>query len=89
MKIGLVDTEIVGYDNISIKIPNSQLTVSRVSNLSRISLSRVYQTMRFQYADLDKLPNVLEDVKAKIISRCPKLIMYDSKAFQTLIKSSN
>lgn len=86
-KIGLVETEIVGYDNISVKVPNSQLTSSRVSNLSRISQSRVYQSLRFQYADLDKLPDVLEDIKSEIRFSCPKLIADGSKPFQALIKS--
>lgn len=38
-KIGLVETEIMGYDNISIKIPNSSFTSQRISNIS-ICLSR-------------------------------------------------
>lgn len=38
-KIGLVETELVGYDNVAIRIPNSELATQRVSNMSRISLS--------------------------------------------------
>jgi small-conductance mechanosensitive channel len=84
-KIGLVETEIVDADNISIKIPNSQLTNTRVSNLSRIERSRVFQTLRFNYSDLPKLPKVLEDIKSEIRSSCPKLITDGSKPFSVIL----
>jgi small-conductance mechanosensitive channel len=84
-KIGLVETEIVGYDNIAIRIPNSQLSSERVSNMSRIKLSRVFQTIRLQYSDLDKLPDILSDIKLEIKASCPKLILDGSKPFQALL----
>jgi MscS family membrane protein len=86
LKIGLVETEIVGYDNISIKIPNSQLTSQRVSNLSRIKRSRVEQLLRFKYSDLDLLPLVLDDIKDEIKTTCsPKLILDGSKPFRSAL----
>ena len=84
-KIGLVETELVGYDNIAVRIPNSQLSSERVSNMSRIKLSRVYQTIRLQYSDLDKLPDILNDIKLEIQSSCPALILDGSKPFQALL----
>jgi len=84
-QIGLVETEIIGYDNIAIKIPNSQLTNTRVSNLSRIQRSRVFQTLRFSYADLPKLPKLLDDIKSEIRASCPKLITDGSKPFQGIL----
>jgi small-conductance mechanosensitive channel len=48
--IGLVETELCGYDNIVTMIPNSQLTKQRVSNMSRMTRSRFKQVLRFQYA---------------------------------------
>lgn len=84
-KIGLVETEITGYDNIAMKIPNSQLTNTRVSNLSRIERSRVFQILRFGYSDLPKLPKLLDDIKSEIRISCPKLITDGSKPFQVIL----
>jgi len=86
-KIGLVETEIVGYDGIPLRIPNSQLTNARVSNLSRMQKSRVYQVLRFSYSDLEILPQVLCDIKAEIEASCPKLITDGSKPFRATLTS--
>jgi len=84
-KIGLVETEIVGWDNVPVRIPNSQLTSQRVSNLSLIKRSRVFQSLRFKYSDLDKLPRVLDDIKDQIRQSCPELIVDGSKPFQAIL----
>lgn len=55
-RIGLVETEVVGFDSISTRIPNSQLTGQRVSPLSKLTVSQVKQVLRFKYSDLDKIP---------------------------------
>ena len=68
--IGLVETTIVGFDNIVVNIPNSQITSQRISNLSRITQSQVLQTLRFKYTDLNKLPKVLNDIKYEIEISC-------------------
>jgi small-conductance mechanosensitive channel len=75
-KVGLVETEIVGYDSINVRIPNAQLS-QRISNLSRIKQSRVKQPLRFKYSDLDKLPDALNAIKKEIQASCPKLITVD------------
>lgn len=84
-RIGLVETEFEGSDNISVRIPNSELTGKRVSNISRMTRSQVKQSLRFKYSDLDRLPKVLEDIKAEIAATCPGLITDGSKAFQALL----
>jgi small-conductance mechanosensitive channel len=84
-RIGLVETEIEGSDNISVRIPNSQLTGKRVSNISRMTRSQVKQILRFKYSDLDRLPKVLNDIKAEIAATCPGLITDGSKSFQALL----
>jgi small-conductance mechanosensitive channel len=82
-KIGLVETEIVGYDNINVRIPNAQLS-QRISNLSRIKRSQVKQPLRFKYSDLDKLPDALNAIKKEIQANCPKLITV-GKPFQAVL----
>lgn len=86
-RIGLVDTDIEGFDNVVVRIPNAQIATSRVSNLSRISKSRVTQTLRFKYADLDKLPVVLQETRQEIKANCPELIVDGSKPFRAVLSS--
>ena len=85
-EIGLVETHLKGYDGIVTRIPNSQLTTARVSNLSRVQRSRLVQNLRFKYKDLDKLPAVLEDIKAEIISSCPSVITDGSAGFFAVLE---
>lgn len=84
-KIGLTETIIVGYDNIATRIPNSQLTMQRVSNISRLTMSQIKQFIRLKYTDLDRIPKLLEDIKKEIIVACPKVISDGSKAFQAIL----
>jgi len=81
-KIGLTETQIQGPDNAILKIPNSQLIDKKVANLSRVERSRVQQTLRFKYADLKKIPAVLQDIKDEIRAACPKLITDGSRPFR-------
>ncbi|KAI2509764.1 mechanosensitive ion channel [Fragilaria crotonensis] len=86
LKIGLVETELCGYDNIVTMIPNSQLAKERVSNMSRITRSRFRQALRFQYKDIDKLPKILGDILEAIRVTCsPSLITDGSKPFQAVL----
>ena len=86
LEIGLVDTLIRGYDNIVTRIPNSQLTKARISNLSRVHQSRLKQNLRFKYSDLEKLPVVLNDIKEEIRLSCPKLVA-EGKPFHAVLTS--
>ena len=84
-RIGLVDTEIIGGDNIVVWIPNSSIPGQRVSNISRTKRSRVKQLLRFKYSDLQKLSGVLAAIKAEIQRNCPKLIIDGSKPFRAVL----
>lgn len=87
VRIGLVETEICGFDNVAIRIPNSQLVNQRVSNISRTKRSQVKQVLRFHYSDSKNIPKVLSDIKEEIRSSCPKLITDGSKPFHALLSS--
>lgn len=86
-KIGLVETQIVGYDHVPIRIPNAQLSRMRVSNLDRIPICRVRQVLRFRYADLDRIHVVLKAIRDQIQSSCPKLITDGSYPFRAVLSS--
>ena len=85
-EVGLIETHIKGHDNIVTRIPNGQLTTARVSNLSRLERSRCFQTLRFKYKDLDKLEEVLRDIKLEIKQACPKTITDGSAAFFAVLE---
>lgn len=53
-----------------------------ISNLSRIQISNVQQTLRFKYADADKLPQLMEDIKDEIRKACPELIDDGTRPFR-------
>ena len=80
-EVGLIDTHLQHYDHTITRIPNGQLTTSRLTNLSRVKKSRCMQNIRFKYGDLEKLPAVLEEIKKEIQVRCPKIITDGSGAF--------
>ena len=77
----------LSYDNIITRVPNSQITKSRISNLSRCPRSRLRQNIRIKYSDIDKLPALLIDIREEIIISCPKVISDGSKSFHTVISS--
>jgi small-conductance mechanosensitive channel len=85
VSVGLVETEVMGGDNVITRIPNSELS-HRISNLSQSRRSQVKQTLRFKYSDLDKLPSVLEDIKNEIAVSCPKLVLDGSKPFHAVLE---
>jgi len=85
--IGLLETHLKGYDNVVTRIPNVQLTGTRVSNLSRVARSRLVQNLRFKYKDLEKLPTVLEEIKAEIRLSCPRVVTDGTGAFFAVLES--
>eukprot|EP00527_Entomoneis_sp_CCMP2396_P008356 CAMPEP_0198143462 /NCGR_PEP_ID=MMETSP1443-20131203/7702_1 /TAXON_ID=186043 /ORGANISM="Entomoneis sp., Strain CCMP2396" /LENGTH=328 /DNA_ID=CAMNT_0043806701 /DNA_START=56 /DNA_END=1039 /DNA_ORIENTATION=+ len=86
-RIRLADTAIMQHDNILVKVPNSQIFIQPVSNLSRVKMSPVGQSLRFKYSDLKKLPKVVEDIKKEILIHCGEdLVVVDgSKPFRAHI----
>ena len=88
-QVGLVETEIMGYDSTVTMIPNAELTTQRVCNLSRIQKSAVRQsvTLKCNNKDtVDQLPMILEDIKHEIRSSCPKVLIVDgSKPFRAVL----
>lgn len=72
----------VGNDEVVIKIPNSQLADQRVSNLSRLSKSQVKQALWFAYEDIDRLPEIIKQIKLEIKENCPSLITDGSRPFR-------
>jgi small-conductance mechanosensitive channel len=81
-KIGWFQTTLKHYDELSEVIPNSELGMQRVTNLSRVKKCRIRQILRFSYDDADTfdtmLPAILEEIKAA----CPKVITDGSAPFR-------
>lgn len=84
-KIGWFQTTIRHYNEVEEIIPNSELGMQRVSNLSRMKKCQVKQELRVKYEDIDKLetflPSILEEVKAA----CPKVITNGSRPLRAYL----
>lgn len=65
------------------KIPNSQISNQRISNVSRVKLCQVAQTLWFSYDDIDKISDVIPAIKEEIKKSCPTLIVDGSRPFRT------
>ena len=82
--LGFLRTKIQKYDSTVLDIPNAQLGGQRVINISRTKISRVVTTLRFEYKDVQKIPEALALVKEEIAASCPKLIV-EKKPFRAVI----
>lgn len=71
-----------GSDEIVTKIPNTQLSDIRVSNLSRVKLSQVKQSLCFKYDYLYDIPELVNEIKKEIPLSCDKVITDGSRPFR-------
>ena len=69
-----------GYDEIITKIPNTQLSDIRVSNLSNLKFSQVKQSLYFEFKHLDDMPDFVNELE-KAIKSCNKVISDGSRFF--------
>ncbi|CAB9504727.1 Mechanosensitive ion channel [Seminavis robusta] len=89
IKLGWMETVIRGGDEIMITVPNKDLADQRVSNMSRVPMSAVKQTLRFKYSDIEKLPAVLETIKEEIKKACPAVVLDGSRPFRAHLTTYN
>lgn len=82
--IGWMQTTIRGYDELIEVVPNSELGMQRVKNISRVTKCQVKQTLRIRYEDVDKIPQLEEDILAEIKEACPEAITDGSRPFRAL-----
>jgi small-conductance mechanosensitive channel len=80
--IGWMQTTIRNFDELIEVVPNSELGMQRVKNLSRVNVCRVLQTLRFRYEDADKLAKVCDDILEEIKSSCNEAITDGSRPFR-------
>lgn len=81
-RIGWFQTHLKHYDELVEVIPNSELGMQRVTNLSRVKKCRIRQTLRFRYEDAEKLDVILPDILEEIKVSCPKVITDGSAPFR-------
>lgn len=81
-RIGLIETDILGDDNVVMTIPNSKLFNQKISNLSEVDRSQVKQTLRFRYSDIKRISATLESMKEEITMACPELITDGTRPFR-------
>lgn len=81
-KIGWLDTEIRGGDEIMMRIPNSSFANQRIKNISRMKKSQVLQRVWIEPSEAKKMPELCRQVREEIIKSCPQLIMDGTRPFR-------
>lgn len=81
-KLGWLETTLRTGNELVTSMPNSAFDKQKLMNLSRIKRCQVKQILRFNYNDVDKLPAILEDIKAEIKASCPALISDGTRPFR-------
>jgi len=90
VRIGLVETEVIGGDdNVPIRVPNSQIVGKKVHMFSKVSKSKMKQTLRFKYGDLQKVPNLLTDIKKEITAACSEKMLGEPTVLLTNYESDH
>lgn len=84
-KIGWFQTTLRHYDELEEIIPNSELGMQRVTNLSRVTKCQVKQTLRIKYEDAEKLEKFLPDILKEIKAACPKVITSGVRPFRAYL----
>lgn len=69
-------------DEIVTKIPNTQLSDIRVSNLSNLKISQVKQSLTFAYEYLHRIPELVKEIKKEIVESCNRVITDGSRSFR-------
>lgn len=89
MRMGWMETVIRGSDNTITSVPNAKLANQKISNYSRVRVSQVKQTLRFQYENADEIPGLLETMRTEIKQGCPKVILDGSRPFRIFFTNFN
>lgn len=84
---GWMEVTIRYDDELQISIPNKEFSNQRIVNVSRIKYSQVEQSLKFNYADVQKLPSVLEEIKKEIHLSCPLAVVDGSRPFRVYFKN--
>mmetsp|Transcript_18295 Transcript_18295/g.34747 ORF Transcript_18295/g.34747 Transcript_18295/m.34747 type:complete len:131 (-) Transcript_18295:325-717(-) len=79
-----METIFRGSDETMVSVPNNDLVKQQVSNLSRVRLSQVAQTLRFKLKDADAIPALLDSIKKEILHVCPAVITDGSRPFRVI-----
>ena len=82
VKMGWLETSLRDGEGAMVKVPNAQLAGQKMSNLSEIKKAQVKQTLRFDYADADKIPELIHEIKQEIMKTCKKLVVDGSRPFR-------
>lgn len=80
--MGWLYTDMRMFDEIKVKIPNTQLTDQRISNFSRLDKCRVLATLRVSFEDFEKIPKFCTEVKEILLEKCEHLISDGSRPFR-------
>jgi small-conductance mechanosensitive channel len=89
IKLGWMETVLKGSDDIHQSVPNGEIQGQKMSNLSRLRLCQVAQTLRFDYDDVDKIPEILDSIRSEIKQSCPKVVTDGTSPFRVFLTNFN
>lgn len=82
VKLGWMETVLRCSDEVMMSIPNEDLLKQRVMNLSRVRLCQVKQKVNFKMGDVDKVPELIQEIKDQIETLCPALVKDGTRPFR-------
>ncbi|GKY90372.1 hypothetical protein MPSEU_000011200 [Mayamaea pseudoterrestris] len=82
VRMGWLETSLQDGEGAIVKIPNSNLAGQKISNLSRVTKTPIKQTLRFDYSDANKIPELIHAIKQEIMVSCKKLVVDGSRPFR-------
>lgn len=84
-KMSLTSIDIRASDETVMSVPNQQLAGQCVGNITRGKRSSVIQTVYFSYRDVEKIPQICNDIMANIQQKCPTLDT-ESRPFRVTLR---
>ena len=81
VEIGWMETSIRTQDEVVTRLSNAIFGQEQLTNLSRETNCRVVEKLAFSYDDLEKIPMLVDVIRAKLIGYCPALVADGSRPF--------
>lgn len=82
VQIGLLETTIMGGDDILVKIPHSKMAGQKFSNLSRMEISQTKFQLRFHLYDMQRVNEISAGIRQEILQDCTDLIKDGTRPFR-------
>ena len=87
IRMGILETLVKHNGEMITAVPNKDLANQRLTNLSRLKFAQVTQTLRFDYKDADRIPEIIDEIRKEIRTSCPHVVTDGSRPFRVFWSS--